>query len=245
MPYYRRRAHYNRRHARRPNRTIKRYVNARIRKNDNKNNPVSFYDVHFNDYVPGNGFLFSFGQALENQCENTNIQSDWPTRGYGTDAYKEGTLKLIGCQYQFRFKQNEQDPDDVLTNAIRLLCYSTRSNYQQRPDMIVGPLGIDSAPNTLDFGRMYMDRVGTLKAAITETDTDESQFVPGQMWMKGSKKFGHIFRYNTASTSDDAPVQQYSDNDVRFEMISDDNNVGTIKAVEVFGFVRVYYRVIA
>ena len=86
---------------------------------------------------------------------------------------------------------------------------------------------------------MYFDKVFTLKSQITETTSDDSQFVPGYKILKGFKKTNHKFVME-ARGSAIAPTEG---GDIRLEFQSDDNSI--IGEVELFGYVRIYYRVMA
>lgn len=73
---------------------------------------------------------------------------------------------------------------------------------------------------------------------MTETTTDDSQFVPGFKIIKGYKKLYDKF---TIEYRDSYILA--NGGDIRIEFQSDDNSI--IGEVELYGYVRIYYRLIA
>lgn len=207
-----------------------------------KMHPIQWLDVKFTgDYVKTTPVELSCGEALRNYFQDTAIWESWPVRYDSTSSqtYRSANVLITGTAYQFRFQQNEQASTDITTNSVRALYYSTNDTYAENPTAVLNGGDIDQPPRTEDIDSMFMDRVFTLKAAITEGVADDSQFVPGFKILKGFKKHSRKFVYEEKASG----VTHEEGGDIRYEFQSDDN--ATIGEVELFGYVRIYFRLLA
>lgn len=246
MPYARRRYPYRSRarprySSRRKTNSYatKRYVKTEIRKDANKSHPLMWHDVKFTgEYIKTTPLLLSLGETLRNFMNTNSLYTQWPIREIrgSTDTYRQADVYITGFHYQLRFQQNEEATSDVTTSTVRVLWYSHDDTYAENPTPIMDGGDIDLPPETRDVTNMYMDRIRTLKAGYTEGEADDTQFVPGQSIVKGSKKVRRKLVYASGEG-----LNQLEGGDIRLEMQSDDNS--TIGEIQLYGFVRIYFRV--
>lgn len=219
-------------------------VRSEIKKNDNKDHPLMWtdYNTDFNgDYVKTTPTLVSIGKVLKDYISaNAFIKDQFVARvdPTGLGNYREGTIVLTGISYQLRFQQNTSASNPGC-NTFRHLLYSYLNTYDEDSEAILNGGDIDQAPKTQYVRSMMWDKMGYLKAAITESTTDNDEFVPGQRIYKGFKKLNHKFEFLLIESSG---AWSWKQNDVRFEMASDDNSA--VGEIQVYGFMRIYFRVI-
>lgn len=243
MPGYRKRTTYRRKTYRKKavSPAIRSLVRSQIRKNERKDHPLQWIDVKWTGaYIKTSPELLSLGNAVANNIAANGAYSTWPLRYDSTnsDNYRQANVFITGFNYQLRFAQNEQAAD-VTTDSVRCLMYALDDTYQENSTPILDNGDIDQPPRTDDVQTMYMDRVFNLKSQITETTTDDDQFVPDTKIIKGFKKLYHKLVMEERSDS----VMVEEGGDIRFEFQSDDNSA--VGEVELFGYVRIYYRVMA
>ena len=224
--------------------TTKRIVRAEIRKEDRKDYPLQWVDVKWTgNYIKTTPTLLSLSEAVKNEIEDRQSWTPWPLRrdsAAGQD-YRQADIFITGYNYQLRFQQNEEAATDVTTDTVRALMYSFNDTYQEDSGAILDGGDVDQPPRTEDLRSMYMDRLFTLRAGYTEGETDDSQFVPGYKILKGWKKLNNKFTIVHNESLSATIVTEGGD--IRFEFQSDDN--ATVGEVELFGYVRIYYRVMA
>lgn len=244
MPYRRRtykKPAYKKRSNAPAQRAVVRTVRREIRREDLKDHPLQWKDVKWTgDYVKTTPSLLSFGLAIENQIDATGEWVSWPSRydSISAGSYHQANVHIMGYHYQLRFQQNAEAVD-VTTNTVRDLFYSFDDTYSENGVAILNGGDIDMPPHTDNVRSMYSDKMRTLKAQITEIGTDDSQMVEGQAILKGYKKLNHKLVMKTAIGG--GTVTTIEGGDVRHEMQSDDNSI--VGEVQVYGFVRIYYRI--
>lgn len=220
-------------------------VRRAIAKDNAKDHPLMWtdYNAAFNgDYVKTTPTMVSIVEQIRGFIvNNPEIVNQFSTRNdpTGIGAYKQGKIKVTGIQYQLRYQQNDA-AENVGADTVRNLLYSFTDTYNENTNAVLDGGDVDQAPNTMDIKTMYWDRICYLKAAITETATDDSQFVPGQKIYKGFVRLGQVFTFNWIDSSSTLSWEQ---NDIRFEHQSDDNSL--IGEVQVYGYMRIYFRVIS
>lgn len=238
MPYrktYRRR--YNRR---RP--TVKRLIRREIAKNNNKQNPINYFDlIHGGIYIKTTPQLDSVGKSLATHIDDTNLYDASPTRYDQQNNQIIRVIKLVitGIAYQYRFQQNDSAVD-AYTDSVRTLLYQFNDTWNENTNALMSGSDIDQPPNTLSVVRMIYDKIFHLRAGLTETSGDDNQFVPGTKIVKGFKKLyiPQTYEYNQATDI----CMQTEGTDLRFEHGSDDNSV--VGEVELYGYYRVYFRIV-
>lgn len=218
---------------------VKRIVRAEIRKEDRKDHPLQWYDVLFTgEYVKTAPYLLSIDASIVNEIDTADAYTNWPLRTQHTIGdYRQANAYITGLNWQLRFQQNAEATNDVLTDTVRVVLYSYDDTYVESTTPIFDGADVDQPPRTDHVRSMFFDRVLTLTAGYTEGEADDTQFVPGQRILKGFKKLNH--KLMLQAHEDDVFVLEGGD--VRLEMQSDDDS--TIGHVQVYGFVRVYYRV--
>lgn len=246
MPYGRRQ--YRRRYTRRtyrPTRStyaMRRIARSEVNKNNNKTHPINYHDVNYTgDYVKTTPNLLSFGVALANYIDTTDLYDNAPARW---DAQNNRTIRVLkvrvtGFAYQFRFQQNDAAVE-AYADTVRTMAYLFNDTYDENPNAILSGGDIDQAPNTLSVHKMYHDRCFFLRAGLTETTTDDNQFVPGTRIIKGYKKTSVTYTFEFAQVAD--TVTHTEGPDIRIEHASDDNS--SVGEVELYGYVRIYFRVV-
>lgn len=246
MPYTRSRTYRKRTYRKRTSPNVaatKRLIRSELRKEDRKDHPLEWVDVIFDgNYISTSPNLLSFTEAVKNELEDKEAYKSWPQRDDGATGhqYSQANIYLTGVNWQLRYQQNEQ-ASDVTVDTVRTVMYSFNDTYPQNSNTIFGNGDIDRPPNTVDVRSMFMDKIFTLKSQVTETTTDDTEFVPGFRILKGFKKLNHKFtQIHNYSLSASTVIDG---GDVRLEQQSGDNSL--IGEVELFGFVRIYYRVMA
>jgi len=222
-------------------RKIKSIVRSEIKRDDKKDHPLQWVDILFTgDYIKTTPTVSSFTSAIQTFLYNSDSYKHWPLRrdSPANLSYRQANVYITGYNYQLRFQQNEQ-ATIVTTDSARALMYSFSDQYIEDATSVFQGGDIDKPPDTLKIERMYTDRMFSMKATITETTTDDSQFVPGYKILKGWKKLNHKFMMEATADA----VTTRDGGDIRLDMISTDNSV--VGNVELFGYVRVYFRVIA
>lgn len=217
----------------------KRLIRSEIRRNDRKDHPLQWHDIKWTgQYVSTTPLLISFGETLRNFFNDNALYNLWPIREIRgtTDTYRQANVYITGFAYQFRYQQNEQATTTVTTSTVRTLMYSLDDDYAENPGALLAGGDIDLPPLTSDVTTMYYDKLHTLKAGYTEGETDDTEFVPGQSIVKGFKKLNRKFVYQTGEG-----VSHEEGGDIRVEHQSDDNS--TIGEVQLYGFIRIYYRI--
>jgi len=217
----------------------KRLVRSELKREDKKDHPLQWVDVKFTgNSISTTPFLFSVESAITNQIVINSSYQQWPVRYDSTNSedYRQCNVFVTGVNYQFRFKQNDAAGTDLATNVVRSIAYSLNDTYQENSQPILGGGDIDQPPRTEDVSSMYYDRLFTLKAQLGDADNEST---PDQKIQKGSKKLYHKFVMEERGDS----VAVEEGGDIRFEFQSDDNDV--ISDIEMFGFIRIYYRVMA
>lgn len=247
MPY-RRRTYRKRNYRKNPATKVslaqaKRMIRHEIKKEDRKDHPLQWYDILFTgQYIKTTPLLTSIATAVATDIQGRDGYVSWPQRydsTHPTNAnYRQADVYITGLNWQLRYQQNEQ-ASDVTTDTVRTLLYSFNDTYTENNDPILDGGDIDRPPRTEDVRSMYFDRVFNLKSQITETTADDSEFVPDTRILKGFKKLNHKFTMENRDTA----VAVTEGGDIRLEHQSDDNSV--IGEVELYGFVRVYFRVMA
>lgn len=244
MPYRRR---YRRNYRRRPNYRRQSYqarkvARQEIAKNNRKHQPINYRDITFGgNYVKTTPTVISVGDYLRDYIDISNLYDNAPAR-YNQQTNE--TVRLVkvlvtGIAYQFRFQQNDAAAD-VYSDTVRTMAYKFNDTWSENNNALMSGSDIDQPPNTLSVPKVYYDRIFALKPGITETGTDDSQFVPGTRIIKGYKKMSSMMTFEHTQIGD---VTTFTEgNDIRFEHCSDDNS--TIGEVEVYGYIRIYFRVI-
>ena len=233
--YTRRRPRYNR--ASTNSRYVKKIVRSEIRKDDRKDHPLQWVDITYTgNYIKTTPHVTSLSIPILAFIKDNEQWKSWTERMYsGAATYRTATCYVTGYNYQLRFQQNTS-AEDPGQDTVRTLAYSVKDTNAYNPNGILAAGDIDLPPDTRGIGAMYHDRVLSLTAGMTETTGDDSQFVPGQRIIKGYKKLYH--RFDLRHQDNDVVLD--SDTDIVFEHQSDDNSV--IGEVELYGFIRVYYR---
>lgn len=240
MQSYKKKSPYKARRKPSPNTAvIKKVIRQELKREDRKDHPLEWADFRFSgEYVKTTPLLLSFNNILQNQIAAAGIATNWPVRVKASgDKYYEANVYVTGYNYQLRYQQNAQAESPTI-DTVRELFYSFDETITEDGTAILSGADIDQPPNTKNLSRMYSDRVYTLRAAITETDGDDSQFVAGQHISKGWKKLNHKF---TVQATNASTVNVLEGGDIRLEMQSDDSSI--IGEVQVYGFVRLYFRI--
>lgn len=239
MPYRRnyRRRRYNRSNYRR----TKAIARAEVKKASMKAHPLRWIDVNYfadGDYITTTPTIVSFGDAVRDYyAANPDFMDDWLDRNdpTGIGKYKEAKIKLTGVQYQLRWQQNGNAVPDPINDTVRALMYSHIDTWDENTEGLLAGGDIDQAPNTKDVLSMYFDRLFYLKASKTGTD----DWVPDQKYTKGFKRLNKVYDMTYVPGTG----VTWKEGDVRLEMQSDDTTVG-IGEVQVYGFLRIYWRVV-
>jgi len=218
---------------------VKRIVRAEIRREDKKDHPLQWYDVLFTgEYIKTAPTLFSVDASIVNEIDAADSYTNWPLRTQHTIGdYHQANAYITGINWQLRFQQNAEATNDVTTDTVRVVFYSHDDTYLEANNPIFDGADIDQPPMTDHVRSMYFDRILTLTAGYTEGEADDTQFVPGQRIIKGFKKLNHKLMLQENNDS----VAVMEGGDIRLEMQSDDDS--TIGHVQVYGFLRVYYRI--
>lgn len=221
------------------NKNVRRVVRSELRKEDKKDHPLQWTDHLFTgEYVKTTPTLVSFGQLIRSEIIDNNLDEEWPARQQLGVTDREAKVHITGYNYQLRYQQNIDASGAVLVDTVRSLFYTSEYTFNEYPTALLDGADIDQPPNTSTITSMHSDRLNTLKASITETDGDDSQFVPGQAIVKGWKSIRKSLDFQKIGTGD---VEVVNGGDIRFEAQSDDNSL--VGEVQVYGFIRVYFRI--
>lgn len=246
MPYRKyarsnRKRNYRRRQAA-PSKAIRSMVRREIRRDNMKDHPLQWVDISLTgEYVKTTPLVHDFTTFIHDYIVDNELYNDWPSRlgEPGGSPYRHANVYFTGYQYQFRYQQNAEYTGDVLTDSVRMLAYSLKE-YQ--PPAFAGILDggdIDQPPNTEDVLSMYKDQIITLRASYTEGEADDTQFVPGQRWIKGFKKL--YLKQQIIYQADN--IRTLEGPSIYIEHQSDDASA-TVGKVQVYGFVRIYFRIV-
>lgn len=244
MPYRKtyRKKYYRRRPVYKSTYAMRRIVKQEISKNNRKNNPINYHDVTIGgEYIKTTPRLESVGDLLASYIDQVDLYDNSPAR---FDQQNDRTIRVIkllitGIAYQFRFQQNDAAVE-VYSDTVRSMLYLFNDTYSENSNALMSGSDIDQPPNTLSVHKVYYDKIFNLRAGLTEISTDDSQFVPGTRILKGYKKMSHVMTFEHQQLTDVTTHTEGSD--IRFEHASDDNSA--IGEVELYGYFRIYFRVI-
>lgn len=224
---------------------VVRLINRKIR----VSNPLGWIDILFTgdtvSTTPNNYSLLynAILQASTGNGVHTGYQS-WQSRiGDDGNLIYQNKLLLSGYHYQLRFATNDTISADYY-NTIRLLFYrlgeGTEDIAEGKPTALLNGADVDSPPDTIDVEKMYLDKVFHIRSlAATGTSSD---IATGNKIFKGFKKVRKQFEVFYDPQKSAANLKPYSEvGNILMEFQSDSS---ATPHPQVFGYVRVYYRLL-
>lgn len=240
MPYYKR--SYRRKNYTNRRRYRKRNMNKTIKKVIEKQHPVNYRDVTYGgNYVKTTPSIHSLGDYIKDYIDLADLFDNAPAvyDQQNNETIRKVRINLIGVAFQYRYQQNDS-ATEVFSDTVRMLMYKHNDTFDEDNNALMSGSDIDQPPNTINVNKIFMDRIFHLRAGLTETSTDDNQFVPGTKIIKGYKKLNEYMTFQHQQTDD---ITTYTEGgDIRFEHASDDNSV--VGEVELYGYLRIYFRIL-